>query len=157
MKNILLTCLCAAGLALNATEKTFSMNAVPAEKIFQVNAPLKVKLESSCPDGYSVKAWRLVAYVPNIPNNFSSVTGAKVNPNKLKEWSTVTIMAWNWEIPGDGILVKSTDKWPEGDYKMSLFILFTGKTPDGKKLPDKMLSQDILFTLKTGNSFHVQK
>ena len=141
---------CAAIPVLTVAEGGFSMEAAPVEKVIHVSDPLKIKLSSSCPDGYSARAWRLVAYVPNLPADFVAVTGAKVTPSTLREWDTVFIMNWEWTIPTDGILVKSTDQYPSGDYKMSLYIHFSGKTPDGEKLPDKMISQDVLFTLKKG-------
>lgn len=148
MRNLWLIVFCVAIPILNATEKCFSMEALPTEKIICGSAPLKIKLSSSCPEGFSVKAWRLVAYVPNVPTDFVPVTGAKVTPDKLREWDTVFIMDWKWEIPSDGIFVKTTDQYPAGDYKMFLYILFAGNTADGEKLPDKMLSQAVLFTIK---------
>ena len=38
-------------------------------KIVQPGAPLKMTFKCTCPEGYVPKAWRLVAYVPNIPSN----------------------------------------------------------------------------------------
>ena len=116
-------------------------------KIVQPGAPLKMTFKCTCPEGYVPKAWRLVAYVPNIPSNFAQVTGNKITPHKMKEWSSVFIMNWIWKIPADKVLEISTAKWPEGDYKMSLYILL--ETRDAQnKIKNKMIAENILFTIK---------
>ncbi|MBR4663364.1 MAG: hypothetical protein IKO93_05775 [Lentisphaeria bacterium] len=130
-----------------AKDGTFSINPDVQSKVIEAGAPLKIKLNWNCPAGYMPKAWRLVAYVPNLPSSFVQVTGNKVTPNKLKEWSTVFIMDWRWMIPADGMLVKTTAKWPSGDYKMALYVIFQARDKDNK-VKSKMISKNILFTLK---------
>ena len=56
-------------------------------------------------------------------------------------------MNWIWKIPADKVLEISTAKWPEGDYKMSLYILL--ETRDAQnKVKNKMIAENILFTIK---------
>ena len=56
-------------------------------------------------------------------------------------------MDWVWKIPADSVLVKATGKWPAGDYKMALYVIFQGRDKDNK-LQTKMVSRNILYTLK---------
>ncbi len=147
MKNLLL------GLALLCTvfafgnDKEFALTPTVVANVVKVGEPVKIKIAYKCPEGYTAKAWRLVAYVPNIPSNFAEVTGNKVIPHKMKEWSSVFIMNWDWKVPADNILVKDTAKWPAGDYRMALYVLFQAKDKDNKVIT-KMINENILFTLK---------
>ena len=128
-------------------DRTFEIRPEVLEKVIPAGSPLKIKLNWKCPEGYVPKAWRLVAYVPNVPSVFAKATGARITPDKLKEWSTVFIMDWVWKIPADSILVKNTKTWPAGDYKMALDIIFQARDKNNK-LQTKMVSRNILYTLK---------
>ncbi len=138
--------LCAAW-GSSGQEKAFELQPEIQTKVIQPGSPLRIKLGWKCPEGYAPKAWRLVAYVPNLPSDFAKVTGNRITPNKLKEWSTVFIMDWVWKIPADSVLVKATGKWPAGDYKMALYIIFETRDANNK-IRNKMISKNILFTLK---------
>ena len=147
MKKIILSVLSAcAAVILSAQDKPFSITPDVQTKVIQAGSPLKVKIAWKCPEGYAPKAWRLIAYVPNIPADFAKVTGSKINQHKMKEWSDVVIMNWLWKIPADAVLEKDTAKWPAGDYRMVLYITFQGKDKDGR-LQTKMASENIFFTI----------
>ena len=128
-------------------DKTFELKPEVLTKVLDAGSPLKMTFKVTAPKEYVPRAWRLVAYVPNIPANFSQVTGCKVIPHKMKEWSSVTVMAWDWSMPADKILVKDTAKWPKGDYRMALYILLEAKGADNK-LKHKYLNENVLFTVK---------
>ena len=132
---------------LSGKDRIFEIRPEVQAKVIPAGSPLKIKLAWKCPEGYTPKAWRLIAYVPNVPSDFAKITGNKITPNKLKEWSTVFIMDWVWKIPADSVLVKATGKWPAGDYKMALYVIFQGRDKDNK-LQTKMVSRNILYTLK---------
>ena len=132
---------------LHGKEQTFILDPEVQPMVIQKGSPLKIQLRWNAPAGYKPKAWRLVAYVPNVPADFVKATGSKVTANKLKEWSSVFIMNWIWKIPADNILIKETLRWPSGDYKMALYILFESRDKN-KKVKNKMIAQNILFTLK---------
>ena len=148
MKKFLLSIMLACAVTgLLAQSNAFSVTPEVQTQVIQPGTPLKIKFSWTCPAAFAPKAWRLIAYVPNIPGDFALVTGNKVIPHKMKEWSSVFIMNWNWRIPANSVLVKNTAKWPAGDYKMALYILFQGKGKDGK-LQTRMISKNILFSLK---------
>ena len=148
MKRIIFTAaLFCAIFGSSGQDKTFEIKPEVQERVIPAGSSLKIKLNWKCPEGYVPKAWRLIAYVPNVPSGFAKVTGHKITPNKLKEWSTVFIMDWVWKIPADSILVKNTKTWPAGDYKMALYVIFQGRDKDNK-LQTKMVSKNILYTLK---------
>lgn len=144
---VVLLALFCAFTTLHGKEKTFVLSPEVQPMVIQRGTPLQIRLRWQAPDGYKPKAWRLVAYVPNVPADFVKATGSKVTANKLKEWSSVFIMNWIWKIPADNILIKETLRWPSGDYKMALYILFESRDKN-KKVKNKMIAQNILFTLK---------
>ena len=128
-------------------DKAFELKPEVLTKVVDAGSPLKMTFKVTAPKEYVPRAWRLVAYVPNIPANFSQVTGCKVIPHKMKEWSSVFIMNWIWQIPADKVLEISTAKWPEGDYKMALYILLEARDAQNK-VKNKMIAENILFTIK---------
>ena len=144
---IIASALFCAILGLSGKDRTFEISPEVQEKVIPAGSPLKIKLTWKCPEGYAPKAWRLIAYVPNVPSDFAKITGNKITPNKLKEWSTVFIMDWVWKIPADSVLVKNTKTWPAGDYKMALYVIFQGRDKNNK-LQTRMVSRNILYTLK---------
>lgn len=147
MKNLLLGLVLLCTVFAFGNDKEFTLTPTVVANVVKVGEPVKIKIAYKCPEGYTAKAWRLVAYVPNIPSNFAEVTGNKVIPHKMKEWSSVFIMNWDWKVPADNILVKDTAKWPAGDYRMALYVLFQAKDKDNKVIT-KMINENILFTLK---------
>lgn len=136
-----------AGCCLFGKDAGFTLKPEVLTKVVQPGSPLKMTFKWTCPEGYVPKAWRLVAYVPNIPSDFAKVTGNKITPHKMKEWSSVFIMNWIWKIPADKVLEISTAKWPEGDYKMALYILLEARDAQNK-VKNKMIAENILFTIK---------
>ena len=139
--------MCCAVFGLYGKDAAFSLQPAAVPSVIQAGTPLKIKLAWKCPEGYVPKAWRLVAYVPNLPSDFAKVTGNKITPHKMKEWSSVFIMNWIWKIPADYVLVKDTKNWPAGDYRMSLYIMFEARDKNNKVI-SKMVNENILFTLK---------
>ena len=148
MKRIIVVlALFSAVIGLYGKDKAFELKPEVLTKVVDAGSPLKMTFKVTAPKEYVPRAWRLVAYVPNIPANFSQVTGCKVIPHKMKEWSSVHVMAWDWKVPADKILVKDTAKWPKGDYRMALYILLEAKDANNK-VKHKYLNENVLFTLK---------
>lgn len=130
-----------------AAEKTPVLKINTIDKIVTAPSPVKIKVESGIPATHQARAWRVIAYLPNVPPDFPKQTGFKVNPHKMKEWSTVQIMNWNWNIPASGILELSTMNWPEGDYGLLLYLLCRPKEKT-EKLPDLYLNQTFIITVQ---------
>ena len=130
-----------------AVEKTSGLQIKTVDKIVTSPSPVKIKIESGIPDTHQVRAWRVIAYLPNVPPEFPKQTGFKINPHKMKEWSTVQIMNWEWNIPVSMILELPTTNWTEGDYGLVLYLLCR---PRGKKgnLPDLYLNQPFTITVR---------
>lgn len=146
-KTILAVTLFCAFLGLYGKGKAFEFKPEVLTKVIKPGEQLKIKLNCKAPANYTPRAWRLVAYVPNVPNDFAKATGGKITPNKLKQWSTVHVMNWIWHVPADKTIVKSTAKWPAGDYKMACYIILQEKDKNNK-IQTKMLSAEVLFMLK---------
>ena len=146
-RTIIIIALLCIFFGMYGKDNSFELKPEVVTSVIQPGAPLKIKFGWKCPEGYTPKAWRLIAYVPNVPANFAEVTGSKIIPHKSKEWSTVFIMNWIWKIPADNILIKETEKWPAGDYKMDLYILFQAKDKNNK-VQSKMIRENVLFSLK---------
>ena len=132
--SFLAVCLLFSLMFLGGAEKKPDFQLKVMEKAVKSSLPVTLSIRPETEGDYVARAWRVIAYLPNVPPEFPKEAGFKVNHHAQKEWSTVQIMEWNWNIPASGVLELPTLKWPEGDYGLVLYVLFQGKDKE-KKLP----------------------
>ena len=111
--------------------------------------PIELEVDLKCPEGYRPGAWIVTAFRNGVPDEFPKALNLEKKFSKAKrpQWSYCNLTT-KWFAKSDNSMQKklaivTTDKWPAGDYKLTVQILFRKK---GAK--DKYISQKILFTLE---------
>ena len=132
---------------LNAAD--FSVEVTKITETAAPGKPIEMEVTLACPDGYRPAAWVLTAFRNGVPAEFPAALNleSKFSKSKNPQWSYCNIFT-KWFRKSDNSLQKklvitTTDKWPEGDYKFTVQIIFR---KSGAK--DKYMSKIILFTLE---------
>ena len=127
----------------------FSVEVTKITETAAPGKPIEIEVDLKCPEGYRPGAWILTAFRNGVPAEFPAALNleSKFSKSKNPQWSYCNIFT-KWFRKSDNSLQKkltipTTDKWPEGDYKFTVQILFR---KSGAK--DKYMSKKILFTLE---------
>ena len=114
---------------------------------------IPVTLKLKCPEGYRPAAWIATVFRPDVPSAFPAALDLEKRFSKAKrpEWSYCQLSV-KWFLPKDTAMTKevkieTTPKWPCGDYRIRLQVLFRLKSGATAKT-DKYVAAQILFTLE---------
>lgn len=147
MKLLSLIAACFAFIAVSAAD--FSVELTKQTETAAPGQPIELELDLKCPEGYRPGAWILTAFRDGVPEEFPKALDLEKKFSKAKrpEWSYCNIFV-RWFAKNDNTMqkklsFKTTDKWPVGDYRFSVQVLFRKK---GAK--DKYISTKLLFTLE---------
>lgn len=130
-----------SALSLSGQEKKpvfRSQTSIPGGKnIFRCGDTIPFKVAAVYPENFSLCAWSLYAYTRGLPENFASVMKKKIGNPKSEKWASVTLVRVKW-LPFKQRktrtldLTASTKGFPEGDYQLTVSLVFQGKGKDGK-------------------------
>ena len=120
--------------------------------VFKFGETISFKIECNYPDTYLFCGWNVFAYLKNIPEDFCKTLNLKPDIAQDPQWSSVQFQPYQWLPAAQRTRKKmvcsfSTEKWPAGDYRLSISLLFQGKE-GSKKLPDVYREKNIVFTLE---------
>ncbi len=148
--------LACAILPLSAQEKApnpFSIkSSIEGKNVFKSGEKISFKLECAYPDTYRFCGWNVFAYLRNVPEDFCKALDLKPKINKDPQWSSVQFHPYQW-LPAaqrdskEMICSFPTDKWPAGDYSLSVSVLFQKKDKN-TELPDVYRQSSLVFTLE---------
>ena len=92
---------------------------------FKPGDAIPFKMEWKCPEGYRVAGWNATAYIRNVPADFAKSLNLEIR-GKDPKWQTAPFHKWVWFPKGkekDTAALKTTGKWPEGDYQISITVI----------------------------------
>ena len=150
-KLITLIALLGAVVMFGQTPAPFSVKTTLAgEKTsFKPGDEIPIKLEWKCPEGYRLAGWGANAYIRNVPADFAKSLNLKIS-GKDPKWQTAPFHKWTWIPKGrekDTVSFKTTEKWPEGDYQISIEVLFREIDKPNVKT-DKYKASPIVFSIE---------
>ena len=131
-----------ASLCLSAEQpncKLSSVALVGDQKIFSPGTKIEAVITYEIPDDFVLVGWGVTGYKPEVPTACANVF--KCSENKDPRWSSYPILPFMWDGKSEnvspGVWQKNvsidTASWPEGDYKLSLSVLFRMKDkPSGE-------------------------
>ncbi|MBQ9336005.1 MAG: hypothetical protein IJS14_01750 [Lentisphaeria bacterium] len=130
----------------------FSVEADYSVKNTEPGKTIPVTLKLKCPEGYRPAAWIITVFRPDVPSAFPEALGLEKKFSKAKrpEWSYCQLSV-KWFLAKDMTMTKevrieTTPKWPCGDYRLLIQVLFRKKGATAKA--DKYISAPVLFTLE---------
>ena len=106
-------------------------------------------METTCPDGYRLAGWDATAYVRDVPSGFAERLNLEVT-GKDPKWRSIRFHKWVWfseEARKDSGSFRTTEQWPEGDYQITITVLFRKKSEPSVET-DQYRSSSIVFTLE---------
>lgn len=121
-------------------------------QIWKTGDDVMVKMTGTHPEGYVIAGWRIIGYVPSLPEKFAEKTGLKVNVNRDPKWSDVPIVPWTWlgadKLGRDELLVRvKTAGWPKGDYRLNCTLIMRVKAKP-EVATDKYVTSSFVFSLE---------
>ena len=152
MKKILtLVALLSTLISFGQTTGPFSLKtALDGEKnCFKAGEAIPFKMEWKCPEGYRMAGWKALAYVKNVPADFAKNLNLKVN-GKDPKWQSVPFHKWIWYRKGkekNTDSFKTSEQWPEGDYRISITVIFR-KTDKPETKTDRYLGSTVEFSIE---------
>ena len=143
---LLLFALLAGGMAVSAQQKTdapvFKVEtSITVDKtVFKPGDKIPLKVVCTYPsETHQAGSWHLFAYLPDIPEEFETMPGLKINRRKDKRWSSVDTKQGYWFKSNqrknkEFQVTIDTKGWPEGDYRMNIQITFKPVVKGGQYL-----------------------
>lgn len=116
---------------------------------FKPGEAIPFKMEWKCPEGYRVAGWNATAYIRSVPADFAKSLNLKIS-GKDPKWQTAPFHKWLWFPKGkekDTAALKTTEKWPEGDYQISITVIFR-KIDKPEVKTDKYKASQIVFSIE---------
>lgn len=150
MRGFLCLFLCILCFGAFAQQKKFEIKAEldhKGENIFAPGSLLPVKIFHSCPADYRFSAWNVSVYAKNAPSSFGKAMNLKVR-GKDPKWQGYSFHNWKWigNVKSPHRVTFSTKGFPEGDYRVTISVLFRKKGAKGHKT-DKYLSKLVSFSV----------
>ena len=132
----------------------FSLQLAPEKDNVLVGESIPITLTLAYPPEYEPCAWILTFFESNVPKEFLEALNLteKLSKAARPEWRYVNYST-SWFPKGKRdfqektIQIKTTDKWPAGDYKSLIQILYRNKTAPSTTT-DKYISQSFSFTVE---------
>lgn len=136
------------GQAFKVNIEAEKNNVTPGETI-QLKIPLQYE------DTYQPRAWIVTFYETDVPQEFLDALDlrAKLSKAARPEWryvnfSTSWLSADKRDSKELAAKIITTDKWPAGDYRCKISVLFRQKGAADPKT-DKYIASSFSFTLET--------
>ena len=116
---------------------------------FKPGEAIPFKLEWKCPEGYRMAGWNATAYIRSVPADFAKSLNLKIR-GKDPKWQTAPFHKWIWFPKGkekDTAALKTTGEWPEGDYQISITVIFR-KIDKPEVKTDQYRASQIVFSIE---------
>ena len=116
---------------------------------FKPGEAISFKIEPKCPEGFRMAGWNATAYVRNVPADFAKSLNLKIT-GKDPKWQTAPFHKWVWYPKGKektADLLKTTAQWPEGDYQISITVIFR-KIDKPEVKTDQYRASQIVFSIE---------
>ena len=116
---------------------------------FKPGEAISFKIEPKCPEGYRMAGWNAIAYIRSVPADFAKNLNLKIS-GKNPKWQTAPFHKWVWYPKGKEKTedsIKTTAQWPEGDYQISITVIFR-KIDKPEVKTDQYRASQIVFTIE---------
>jgi hypothetical protein len=109
------------------------------KKIIAQKEKFNITITYEVPDEFILSAWAVIGYQPEVPKKCAGVFKCKKNSNP--RWNSYRLQDWRWDKETEKVSVNTwkktftidTARWPEGDYRFILQLLFRSKDKAGNK------------------------
>ncbi len=137
-----------------ASAKDFSIRVQQEKDNITPGGDIPVRVLMEYPPEYQPCAWLLTAFQPDVPEEFLKALGLmeKLSRAARPEWryvnfSTTWFPAAERAAKEKRITLRTTEKWPPGDYRIVLRILFRRKVSPSPGT-DKYIGSPVSFTIE---------
>ena len=152
MKRILFSTVFLTALALYGQAHDLFMLKTALEREqnrFCPGEAIPFRMETECPADYRPAGWNAKMYVRDVPSGFAEKLALEVS-GKEPQWRSIRFHEWIWFSEGDrkdSGSFRTTEQWPEGDYRISITVLFRKHDAPSVET-DQYRTASIVFTLE---------